>query len=217
MHERQGHGRVPLAMEREDLREVDVGEGIAGDHEERTVQVARELPNRSARAKRRFLDAVAKAHADSAAIAVAVLDDRRHVLERHERVLDAVALEEVEDVPEAGLVDDGHHRLRTIDRQRSKTAALAACHHDGLHWRESSSAFFRSDREERLEVVARVGLERHVGLGLRDAGDLGDPPRHDVGEFIVLARADHRDEVEITCHRIHLGNAVHRRETSRAF
>src|SRR5207249_11471083 len=113
-------------MEREDLREVDVGEGIAGDHEERTVQVARELPNRSARAKGRFLDAVTKAHADSAAIAVAVLDDRRHVLERHERVLDAVALEGVGDVPGAGRVDDGQRRLRKSEGQRSKAAALAA-------------------------------------------------------------------------------------------
>src|SRR5438132_12543776 len=137
---------MSLAMEREGRREVDVGERVAGDNEERAIEIPRELPDRSARAERRFLDAVAKSHTDSAAIAVAVLDDRCHVLERHERVLDPVALEEVEDVPEARLVDDGHHRLRTIDRQRSKTAPLAARHHDGLHWRESRSAFLRSHR-----------------------------------------------------------------------
>src|SRR5207244_906759 len=101
-------------MERQDLREVDGGERVAGDNEERAIEIPRELPDRSARAERRLLDAVAKSHTDSAAVAVAVLDDRRHVLERHERILDPVALEEVEDVPETGLVDDGHHRLRTI-------------------------------------------------------------------------------------------------------
>ena len=212
MHQRQRDRGLALAMEGDDLRQVDVREGIAGDDEERAVEIVGQLPDRPARAERGFLHAVTKPHPDPAAVPVAVLDDGGEVLKRDERVLDAVALEELEDVPEARLVDDGHHRLRTIDRQRSKTAPLAARHHDGLHWRESSSAFLRSDREERLEVVARVGLECDVGLGLRDAGDLGDPPRHDVGEFIVLARADHRDEVEITCHRIHLGNAVHCRE-----
>src|SRR5205823_3831248 len=117
---------------------------------------------------------------DDAAVPVAVLDNRGQVLKGDERVLDAVTLEELEDVPEARLVDDGHHRLRTIDRQRSKTAPLAARHDDGLHWRESSSAFLRSDREERLEVVAGVGLKRHVCLRPRDARHLGDPPGHDV-------------------------------------
>src|SRR5437016_5136953 len=43
-------------MEREDLREVDVGEGVAGDNEERAIEIPRELPDRSARAERRFHD-----------------------------------------------------------------------------------------------------------------------------------------------------------------
>src|SRR6059036_2872632 len=39
-----------------------------------------------------------------------------------------------------------------------------------------ASALLRSDRGQRLQIVARVGLERDVGLGPRDAGHLRDPP-----------------------------------------
>src|SRR5437762_1331882 len=138
VHQRQRDGGLALAMERDDLRQVDVRESIAGDNEERAVEIVGQLPDRPARAERSFLHAVTKPHPDPAAVPVAVLDDGGEVLKRDERVLDAVALEELEDVPEARLVDDGHHRLRTIDRQRSKTAPLAARHDDGLHCRESS-------------------------------------------------------------------------------
>src|SRR5204863_214047 len=82
----------------------------------------------------------------SAAVPVAVLDDRGEVLERPERLLDAAALQRLEDVSEAGLIDDGHHAFRTVDRQRSKTASFAARHDDGLHRAESSSALLRADR-----------------------------------------------------------------------
>src|SRR5207244_1344992 len=54
---------------------------------------------------------------------------------------------------------------------------------------------FRSDGEEGFEVVTRVHLERHVGVGAHDAGHLADPLRDDLGELVVLAGADHRDEV----------------------
>ncbi len=133
MDEREGHRGIPIAVERDDLRKVDVSQGVAGDDEERTVEISSELPYGSASAERRFLDAVPKAHPNAATVSVAVLDDRREVLEGDERLLDAVTLQELEDVSEAGLVDDGHHRLGSIDRQRSKTAPLAARHDDGLH------------------------------------------------------------------------------------
>ena len=136
--EGERHRRAPLAVERDDLRQIDVRERVARDDQERAIEIRGELPHRAARAERRLLDAVAQAHPNAPAVAVAVLDDRGEVLEGDEGLLDPVALEELEDVPEARLVDDGHHWLGTVDRQRSKTAPLAARHDDGLHRPESS-------------------------------------------------------------------------------
>src|SRR6266545_7645669 len=66
----------------------------------------------------------------------------------------------------------------------------------------------RPDREERFEVMARVHLERDVRVRAHDARDLSDPASDDIGELVVLARADHRDEVHRAGHRVHLGNAL---------
>lgn len=51
-----------------------------------------------------------------------------------------------------------------------------------------------------------------MGLGPRYTTDLGDPSCHDVGELVVLARADHRDEVEVSGDRVDLGDALDRGE-----
>src|SRR5438045_3644176 len=67
---------------------------------------------------------------------------------------------------------------------------------------------FGSDGEQGLEVVAGVHLERDVRVGAHDAGDLADPAGHDVGELVVLALTDHRDEVHRTGDRVDLGHAV---------
>ena len=139
MHERERDRSAALLVERDHLREVDVGERVARDHDERAVEITRELAHRTAGPERRLLDAVAEAHADGPAVPVAVLDDRCEVLERHERVLDTVPLQQVEDVSETRLIDDGHHRLRPVDRERTQPASLAAGHDDGLHEGESSS------------------------------------------------------------------------------
>src|SRR3981081_2345141 len=48
VHEGEGHCRIPLAMERDHFREVDVRQRVAGDDEERAVEIGAELPHRSA-------------------------------------------------------------------------------------------------------------------------------------------------------------------------
>src|SRR5438552_11874978 len=92
-----------------------------------------------------------------------------------------------------------------LRRLPSPPAMTTAC------MRASLGAFRRllgPDREEGFEVVTRVHLERHVRVGAYNAGDLTDASRDDVGELVVLARADHRDEVHRTRHRVDLGDAV---------
>ena len=131
--ERERHRGLALLVEGDDLGEIDVGQRIAGDDEERAVEVVADLPHGSTGAEGCLLDGVAEPHPQPAAVAIAVLDDRGEVLQRHEGFVDAVTEQEVEDVAKAWLVHDLHHRLRPIDRERSQAAPLAAGHDDGLH------------------------------------------------------------------------------------
>ena len=131
--ERERDRRALRLVERDHLREVDVGERVAGDDEERVTERVADLAHRAAGAERRLLDAVAEPEAHAAAIAVGVLDHGGEVLEGHVRLGDAAAREQVEDVPEAGLIDDGDHRLRAVDGERSEPTPLAPGHDDGEH------------------------------------------------------------------------------------
>jgi hypothetical protein len=215
--ERERHRGAPLAVERDDRGEIDVGERVTRDHEERVVEGVTDLPHRTARAERRFFDAVPEAHADRPAVAEAVLDLRREVLQRDERVVDAVPLYQVEDVSQTWLVDDRDHRLGPIDRQGPQAAPLAAGHDHGLHRLKSRRGLARgsagaAESEDALEIVARVHAERDVRLRASDAGHLRDPASDDVGQLLVLSRAHHRDEVDVAGHRIHLGHAGDRGE-----
>jgi hypothetical protein len=138
--ERERDGGFALAMERDDLRQVDVGQGIARDDDEGVIERVADLADGAASTERRLLDAVFEPHPDRAAVTKAVLDLRREVLQRDERVVDAVALEEIEDVAKARLIDDRDHRLGPIDRQGAQAAPLAAGHDHGLHYGESRRA-----------------------------------------------------------------------------
>jgi len=114
---------LPLAVERDHLRQVDIRERVARDDQERAVQITRDLPDRAtvpAASPRRCTGGASRC----AAIAVAVLDHRGEVRRVTNESSMPWALQKLEDVPETGLVDDRHHRLGTIDRQRSKTASL---------------------------------------------------------------------------------------------
>src|SRR5258708_21649600 len=105
----------------------------------------------------------------------------------------------------------GFGRLIVSGRRRlpSPPAMTTACMGASLG---ALGGLFRSDGEEGFEVVTRVHLERHVRVGAHDAGHLADPLRDDLGELVVLARADHRDEVHRTGHRVDLGDPLDGRE-----
>ena len=156
--ERERDGGLALAMERDDLREIDVRQRVARDHDEGVVEGVTDLTDGSAGAERRFLDAVLQAHADRAAIAEAVLDLRREVLQGHERVVDPVALEQIEDMPEAWLIDDRDHRLGPIDRQGAQAAPLAAGHDHGLHQSEFRAR--GNDQQAHPPVIPSAPLQR---------------------------------------------------------
>ena len=99
-------------------RQVDVGQGVAGDHQERVV--AEEVGARRAR-RRRCRAALLQAVLEP--VAEVVPDRVREVVEVGDHVVEAVALEQADDVRHHRPVEDRDHRLRKLvcDRPQAGT------------------------------------------------------------------------------------------------
>src|SRR5918994_1325240 len=65
-------------------------------------------------------------------------------------------------------------------------------------------ALVEPDREQALEVVLRVDLERDERLGPRDALHLRDPTGDHGRQIVVVRDAHDRDQVELTGHGVDL-------------
>src|SRR5262249_14124539 len=126
-------GRSALLVERDERRKVDVAERVAGDDEEGLVELLRGVADRAGRPERRFLDGVADVHAERLAVAEVSAYRLRQEGDGDDHVVEAVLLQEFEDVLHARLADDGDHRLRLVRGQRAQARSLAAGHDDGLH------------------------------------------------------------------------------------
>ena len=118
--------RVGRAVRLHDLAEVDVGERVAGDHEERLVELVHRVADRTRGAERRLLGRVPHAHAELRAVAEVVADVVREERDRDDDVVEAVLREQPDDVLHHRRVRDRHHRLRLVARQRTQPCALAA-------------------------------------------------------------------------------------------
>src|SRR5581483_1748752 len=73
--------------------------------------------NRARRAERRLLDRVRDVDAERLAVAEVRADRLRQERDGDDHVLEAVLLQELDDVLHARLADDRHHRLRLIRGQ----------------------------------------------------------------------------------------------------
>ena len=124
---------LALLVDAHDLGQVDVGERVAGDDEEGVVELVARVPDRAGGAERRFLDGVLDRDPEPLAVAEVAADRLRHERHGHDHLVEAVLLEQLDDVLHARLADDRHHRLRLVGRQRAQARALAAGHHDRLH------------------------------------------------------------------------------------
>src|SRR5579859_5495201 len=122
-----------LTMVADDVAEVEVGEGVAADEDERLVQVLFGVLDAAGGPEGHFLARVGNANAKLASVAEVVFDGARHVLDGDDDIADAVRFEEVEDVLHHRAPDDGHHRLGAGHRQGAQAGALASRHHDCLH------------------------------------------------------------------------------------
>ena len=125
--------RLLLLVEADERAEVDVAERVPGDDEERLVERALGELHRAGRAHRRLLDGVADRDALALPRAEVAADRLRHEGERDDDVVEAVLLQELDDVLHARLADDRDHRLRLIRGERAQARAFAARHHDRLH------------------------------------------------------------------------------------
>ncbi len=123
--QRDRRGGVGVAVRFDERGEVDVGEHVARDHEERVVELRRRVAHRSGGAERRVFRGVAHGDAEIGAVAEVVADLVGEERDRDDDVVEAVQLEQVDDVLHHRLVDEGHHRLRLIAGERTQTRALA--------------------------------------------------------------------------------------------
>src|SRR3954447_10036405 len=74
--------------------------------------------------------------------------------------------------------------------------------------RASGSTFLEADREQPVEIVFGVHLERDQCLGLLDARHLRDALWDDAGEILISRDANDRDEVHVAGDGVHLRHAL---------
>ena len=82
----------------DDLREVEIGQRIAGDHHKRLLEHALGVLHAAGGAQRLILQAVLDMHAMRRTIAEVILDDIRKVLDGDDDLGDAMDLEQLDDV-----------------------------------------------------------------------------------------------------------------------
>ena len=126
-------GGALLAMSLEHRRQIQVGQDVAVQGEERLLaEMIERVHDRSARPER-----VALRDPGDRGIATPRLEERVErvfeVRRRHDHLEDAVGDEMVQDVAEDGPIDEREQRLGHGLRERAEPRPLAAHEDDGLH------------------------------------------------------------------------------------
>jgi hypothetical protein len=120
--------------------EIDVGEHVAGDHEERLVELGHRVAHRTRGSERCLFGCVTHPDPELGTVTEVGADVIRHERDGHDDVVEPVAREQLDDVLHHRHVRDGHHRLRLVTRERPQTRALTAGHDHSLHAPTSSRA-----------------------------------------------------------------------------
>ena len=147
----------PRVVLLDDPAEVDVGEHVAGDHEERLVELGHRVAHRAGGAERRLLGRVPHADAELRAVAEVGADVVGHERDRHDDVVEAVPREELHDVLHHRHVRDRHHRLGLVARERPQARAFTAGQDHSLHARTSTTG-----SQPPGLLVARLARDGHV-------------------------------------------------------
>ena len=126
-------GGAGLLVPVDERAQVDVAERVAGDDEEGLVEQAAREADRAGGAERQLLHRVLDVHVERVAVAEVAADRLRHERQRDHDLVEAVPAQQLEDVLDARLADDRHHRLRLVRGERAQARPLPTRHHDCLH------------------------------------------------------------------------------------
>ena len=126
-------GGALLLVLGDERAEIDVAERVAGDDDERLVELPAGEPDRAGGSEGQLLDRVLDVQSERLAVAEVAPDRLRQERQRDHDVLEAVAAKQLDDVLDARLADDRHHRLRLVRGERPQPRPLATRHDDGLH------------------------------------------------------------------------------------
>ena len=134
-HPGQHHGGLggAVPVEGHGLGEIDVGEGIAADHDEGLVEKTGGVLDAPGGAQRPVLDHVLEVHAQLGAVTEVVANAGTQVLEGDHHLGDPMTTEQPEHVLHAG---PAHHRNQWFGAtagQRAQPATLPASHNHRLH------------------------------------------------------------------------------------
>ena len=132
--QRDRHEGVVVLVELNQIRQVDIGQRVPGDHQERLVpQRVLGVLHAAGGAEWRLLGRVLQAHAEVLAVAEVVPHDRRQELHGHDGLGEPVPAQQPQHVLHDRAVGHRQHRLGLVGRHRAQPGALAARHHHGFH------------------------------------------------------------------------------------
>ena len=140
-----GRHRLLLVVELDQLGQVEVGEHVAGDDQEPLGQLVHRVANRAGGAEWGVLGGVDHADPELGAVAEPVADVVRLEGDGDDDVVEAVLLQQVDDVFHHRPVRQRHHRLGDIRGEGAQAGPLAAGHDHGLHGGDPSAARRRLD------------------------------------------------------------------------
>ncbi len=123
--ERDRRQRAGVLVCLDDRAEVDVGEHVARDHQERVVELVGRVEDGTGGAERGLLGGVAHPHAEVGPVAEVVADLVGEERDGDDDVVEAVVREEPHDVLHHRPVRQGHHRLGLVARERPQPRALS--------------------------------------------------------------------------------------------
>ena len=188
--QRDRTGRTGRAVRLHERAEVDVGEHVAGDDEERLVELVGRVAHRARRAERRVLGGVPHAHAEVRAVTEVRADVVREERDRHDDVVEAVLGEQADDVLHHRPVRDGHHRLRLVAGQRPEAGALSPGEDHCLHVHHLTSG------AAVLECGAGHRDVERGGVVAEDESANREEPGDDLDDVARRAGIERRDEHE---------------------